>query len=256
MVLLLVIYLAFRYYFHPESAEESTGTVTHKLDTAEIEKTLQKILEAQNKAPAVDAVTVTPTPAAPAPTAPVEVAAPLEGAGASVAANQAELEKLKAELAEKERLIAQAREEAARAAALVAATSGAPGGNAEEQKKLEGKVKDLEARLAEYEIISEDIADLSFYKEENIRLQNELTALRGGGPVAAAAAPVAPAPAAEAAATAPAPTQSEDEIMKEFAKAVEEQKPATVAAAPDAPKAEGQETAELMNQFENFVKKD
>lgn len=43
------------------------------------------------------------------------------------------------------------------------------------------KIKDLESRLAEYEIIEDDIADLSKYKEENAQLKEELEFLRSGG---------------------------------------------------------------------------
>jgi hypothetical protein len=44
------------------------------------------------------------------------------------------------------------------------------------------KIKNLEGKLSEYEIIEDDIADLSNFKEENIRLQKELEALKRGGP--------------------------------------------------------------------------
>jgi DNA repair exonuclease SbcCD ATPase subunit len=259
LVLLLIIYLAFRYYFHPESEEAAgaAGTVTAKIDTAEIEKTLQKILDNQSKIP--EGMVAAPAAESLSPAAGLE-GAPLTGAGASASSSDADLEALKNQLAEKERLLAQAREEASKA--LLLAQKAPPPTTDEDLKKLETKIKDLEARLAEYEIISEDIADLSFYKEENIRLQNELVNLKAGGGVAPteASAPADPAPATPGEA-APA---SEDDIMKEFAKAVEEQKqapPATpLAAAPSGtpaaePKVEG-ENADLMNQFENFVKKE
>lgn len=41
------------------------------------------------------------------------------------------------------------------------------------------KVQELEARLKEYEILEDDIADLSLYKEENTRLKTELQKLAG-----------------------------------------------------------------------------
>lgn len=44
--------------------------------------------------------------------------------------------------------------------------------------ELEEKVRDLEARLSEYSIIEDDIADLSFYKEETVRLQAEIDKLK------------------------------------------------------------------------------
>jgi hypothetical protein len=182
------------------------------------------------------------------------------------------LDQLKADIAEKDRLLAAAKEETARATALAQTSNQQPPKSDDEAKKLESKVKDLEARLAEYEIISEDIADLSFYKEENIRLQNELMALKNGeapadavvaAPEAAEAAPLtadgalAPDAAPPVAEVIPeaAPAAAEDDIMKEFAKAVEEQKAPTTEA-PAAAKTDQTENADLMNQFENFVKKD
>ena len=48
--------------------------------------------------------------------------------------------------------------------------------------ELRAKIKNLEGKLAEYEIIEDDIADLSHYKEENARLKTELEHLKRGGP--------------------------------------------------------------------------
>lgn len=47
-------------------------------------------------------------------------------------------------------------------------------------QELLDKIKDLEARLAEYEIIEDDIADLSKYKDENANLKEELEKLKSG----------------------------------------------------------------------------
>lgn len=63
----------------------------------------------------------------------------------------------------------------ARAKLLDATTTAAPSSNAEIEKQL----SDLQARLAEYEIIEDDIADLSLYKEENEKLRDELEKLKG-----------------------------------------------------------------------------
>lgn len=48
--------------------------------------------------------------------------------------------------------------------------------NLAEIEHLQSKIQDLEARLKEYEIIEDDIADLSTYKEENARLKEMLEA--------------------------------------------------------------------------------
>lgn len=89
------------------------------------------------------------------------------------------------------------------------------------------KIKELEAKLAEYEILEDDIADLSLYKDENARLKEQLEKLKSGAPAEAAptAAPSAPAEAAEGApASAPAANPvaaAGDELVAEFASAVE-----------------------------------
>lgn len=106
-----------------------------------------------------------------------------------------------------------------------------------EMQKL---IDELQGRLAEYEIIEDDIADLSRYKDENTKLRAEVEALKAGKPApASAAAPVAQAvapvatPATESvavAATSPLASatdadafqlNTEDEVMREFAAAVE-----------------------------------
>ncbi|PIU01003.1 MAG: hypothetical protein COT74_00395 [Bdellovibrionales bacterium CG10_big_fil_rev_8_21_14_0_10_45_34] len=48
-------------------------------------------------------------------------------------------------------------------------------------KALETRIKDLEEKLAEYEVIEDDIANLSLYKEENARLKDEVRAMKSGG---------------------------------------------------------------------------
>lgn len=300
LVLFMIIYMAFRLFFGAETTPVATSS---SLDTVQLEKTLQKILEAQGKSP------VMATPVAGAAPAGGEI---LKAAGASSSGTVAELEALKKELAEKEILLGQARQEAAKAVAVANAVA-APAAAAENSgksneavSKLELKIKDLEARLAEYEIISEDIADLSFYKEENARLQNELTTRQGGGesggsgggggtgsvernavPEAPSSAP-APTPVAESVVPASSATSAasadlgsvqteaansvsvaasgepegpvgispaEDDLMKEFAKAVEEQKGPTGEPSTQVTVGDAAENSQLMNQFENFVKK-
>jgi len=67
---------------------------------------------------------------------------------------------------------------------------------------LNGKVEELQARLAEYEIIEDDIADLSMFKDENRKLKDEVESLKAKlveaetktAEAPAAAAPAEPAP--------------------------------------------------------------
>lgn len=53
-------------------------------------------------------------------------------------------------------------------------------GGADNTPELLAKIKILEDRLTEYEIIEDDIADLSVYKEENAKLKRQLDAIKAG----------------------------------------------------------------------------
>jgi len=119
-----------------------------------------------------------------------------------------------------------------------------------EKSKLESRIKELEAKLSEYEIIAEDIADLSRFKEENVLLKKKIESLefqpqslapssKPGTSVSSAskvatASESAPRPEVVAAPyvdpqekpssqdlVAPA---IDDDLMAEFARAVEQQK--------------------------------
>lgn len=118
------------------------------------------------------------------------------------------------------------------------------------REKIEEQLKELQAKLSEYEIISEDIADLSLYKEQNVKLQQEVAALKErqgsaptASPPAASAAepmaaetppvveplpaePMAEAPAAAVPPPPPAPVIEnvvDDDLMAAFGAAVEKQ---------------------------------
>lgn len=261
-------------------------------DSAQIEKTLQKILEAQASNPATKLSGLSNK----------GVSDPTLGAGATD-----EVDRLRANLQEKdaqlEQLHAMVAETSAKQAADGAAADQAAVTPGVDVSGLESRIKELEGNLAEYEIISEDIADLSRFKEENARLLKQLDGQKSASPPAptrpvATGIEPAPAPAqsveenvesiveaspsevvtetvseamaeastedaaevvAEIASTeAPistaetgtepgfeTPSVVDDELMKEFAAAVEGQKNSTVS----------NETDKLMNDFENFMKK-
>lgn len=78
--------------------------------------------------------------------------------------------------------------------------------------ELLAKIKGLESRLAEYEIIEDDIADLSHYKEENERLKKQLAGDAGA----------TSAPEAEAAETAAEAEVETSPIADDFSKAVDD----------------------------------
>ncbi|UXR66196.1 hypothetical protein EZJ49_08025 [Bdellovibrio bacteriovorus] len=298
LIILISLLLAYRAFFAKKDkggADVGNGS----LDAAQLEKTLQKILDNQQASGkssrsaaasedfGVDVemddspapVRGQATPAAAATASAAEVSAAIEGAKESAA----EVAQLRLSLSEGHQKIAelQAQLQAAQATEQASPTDGAAaegGMSSAEKEELNGKLRDLEARLAEYEIISEDIADLSRYRDENEDLKKQLDALKAGGAVAsapeAAASEPAPAPA-EAPAAEPAPDVAppaeatpaeggsdliDDDLMKEFAAAVEGQRALDKAAekagdGSDESAKAGDETNQLMSEFENFVSK-
>ncbi|MFV8249904.1 hypothetical protein [Bdellovibrio bacteriovorus] len=298
LIILLALFLAFRAFFAKKGSSSTTAENGQGIDAAQLEKTLQKILDNQSHAPAAKS-----RPAAEDLGVDVEMdesplgtkkaqasAASSADAAAAVAESAAEVAQLRLSLSENHQKVEtlQAQLQEALAAAQAASAGGGAGGgeggmSSAEKEELNGKLRDLEARLAEYEIISEDIADLSRYRDENEDLKKQLEALKAGAPAPAAAAPApeaAPTPAPEptpepaapaaevAAEPAPeAPADSgggsdliDDDLMKEFAAAVEGQRALDKAAEKAGDGSEeaaknGDETNQLMSEFENFVTK-
>ncbi len=135
--------------------------------------------------------------------------------------------------------------------------SGGGGGVPEEAAKLTTRLKELESKLAEYEILEDDIADLSLYKEENTRLRSELDKMKGGGtPINAAPAAGEPLPAIMENPSSPtldgpaAAQSSADDIVAEFAHAVNAE---AVADGPDVTM-QVPDTGNPMKDFEAAVK--
>ena len=231
VIAISVLALAFRQFF--SNAREELG-ITDSKSLSSLEESLKKVIEKVNLGA-------------------VPAGAPA-GGGVLSAESTAEFEELKKTFETKQR----ENEELQGQINALKEMSSDSAEAAQDRAKLEVKAKELEAKLAEYEIISEDIADLSMYKEENVKLKREIEALKE----AAAAAPVAPAavaaaapspepavaetppaqaPAPAAAAATDAPAQPEfaaaldDDIMAEFAKAVENQLGSKSGAAAPAP---------------------
>ena len=108
-----------------------------------------------------------------------------------------------------------------------AAGAQAEGGGmtADEKKNLEAQMLELQRKLEEYDIIAQDIADLSFYKEENQRLQRELES-KGGASKAAATAPTpASAVAAETVIGTKAPIEAKPSPETSIMPSAVEEKP-------------------------------
>jgi hypothetical protein len=244
LTLLGVLFLAVRSFL---LAKDPSGGGA-ALDMGNLETMLQQILEKAGQIPSAAGA----------------------GAGSTEDSQRliAEITNLKTDLEAKKKQIDEMKTAAANTPAPAAG-----GLSSEEKASLDDKIRELQAKLSEYEIISEDIADLSFYKEQNAKLQKELDSMKAGGapvaapapaPVAAAAPPPPPreepaivgkatvtetpadevpvsepipAPAASAAAPAAAELAIDDDLMAEFAAAVEKQKAPEAAAAPIAPAA-------------------
>lgn len=137
----------------------------------------------------------------------------------------AEFEALQAEIAARDEAIAALQKDLEQAKSEdPAAAKGAA------DSDIHAKLADLQARLAEYEIIEDDIADLTLYRDENNRLKAEVEELRKN--LAAASTQAAPAPkikvddekALRFEASDRFELDANDDIMKEFALAVGEQK--------------------------------
>lgn len=292
LILISVIYLAYRTFFGargPDAFDTGHGGAA-SVDTTHIEKTLQKILEQQSAARS---------------SAPADSDA--KGAKAPASAELIhEVSHLKKTVEDKDRQITTLKEKVEAAtkaatqggapapapAAAAAAASGDAGLGEKERQDYVAKIKELEARLSEYEIISEDIADVSFFKEENARLNREVESLKAGGstapaatapaataPAVAAAPPIETAPAAASPAPAPAPTAptvaeevppaaetvaaaAPPEASEEAMNAIDDSLMAEFAKAVEGQKegtleqpAKSDEDAKLLEEFENFSKK-
>lgn len=74
-------------------------------------------------------------------------------------------------------------------------SGGSAGASGEDQSELLEKIANLESRLQEYEIIEDDIADLSLYRTENEKLKEELARLKALAGDAEASAEEPPPPA-------------------------------------------------------------
>lgn len=311
LVIILSLFLAYRSFLKKEEEQ----VLSPRIDTTEIEKTLQRILENQgNRSTHESAIEED-----------LGIDIDLDEPSASKVAPQdsAEAQKLRTALAEKQLKVQTLEEEVADLKAQLA-NAGAPSSEAAiateapsaedlaAKKALEDKVRDLEARLSEYEIISEDIADLTRYREENEKLKEQLanassaTASAAPTPAGSDAAEVGsvametaseeapniddlidqalaensegfsaePSPVpdqvaadiAESSTAVPAEDDPanliDDELMREFAAAVEDQKSGSLSKVAEkagegkeAAKSETDESEQLMNEFENFVNK-
>lgn len=162
LVLVLVLILAYRSFSMDDDDEATSGSGVSAKD---LEATLAKVLEKAHLVPTAAAAS--------------QMAGVKDDAQAQNLLK--EIDRLKAELAEAKTGLEKAKTDSA--GAPTAGAAAAP-----DTEKLNKQLEEMKARLAEYEIIAEDIADLSFYKEQTAKLQKEVETLKGGQPAAPAAA--------------------------------------------------------------------
>ncbi len=131
-----------------------------QVDLSGIEESLKKILSQTNAA--IDATTAQ----TPVSGASVELKDIVNAEGKPIT----DVEGVKVELETRAKIIQDLRKEVKEAKEQDASA------------ELLAKIKGLESRLAEYEIIEDDIADLSVLKEENANLKKEIEGLKRNGP--------------------------------------------------------------------------
>lgn len=180
-VLVFTLLLAIRSFLTAKEPVSEGGLA----NLGDLEGTLKKILEQASQVPAAGVVAAA-------------------GGSEDTQKLATEINQLKADLEARQKTIEELKAAGGTAAVAADGAPAAAGGISDEEKaKMEAQLKELQGKLAEYEIISEDIADLSFYKEQNAKLTKELEALKGGATPAAGATAAAQAPPAAAATAAP-----------------------------------------------------
>jgi hypothetical protein len=236
LILLIVVFLSIRTFL--VAKDPNAASLGGSMDMSELESTLKEILQKAGQVPMV-----------------------VTGGSEDSQRLVSEINTLKSELAERQKQIEDLKVNAA-AGGTEGAASSAGGLSDQEKSNLEGQIAELKAKLSEYEIISEDIADLSFYKEQNVKLKKELDDLKkqpaaaAPAPEPVAAPPPPPPPAPEPVAAEPGAKPEpeilgkaamseadlaareaaelleeqklnvvDDELMAEFAAAVEKQAP-------------------------------
>jgi hypothetical protein len=212
LTLLGALFLAIRSFLMAKDPAAATGS----LDLGNLESTLKQIIEKAGQMPAT-------------------------GSSEDSQKLLNQISDLKTQLELRQKEIEEIRANPVSASVADGASGG--GLSDDEKRKLEAQIAELNGKLTEYEIISEDIADLSFYKEQNAKLQKELDALKsaGGGAAPAPSAPVSQAAAGPVQPPGGAPSAKKEPAIVGRATSAEEEAVAATesspASAPEVPAA-------------------
>ncbi|OFZ31316.1 MAG: hypothetical protein A2622_01630 [Bdellovibrionales bacterium RIFCSPHIGHO2_01_FULL_40_29] len=163
IVFLLIIVYVYRLFFMAGGADVETTDLSH---SPAIEQKLNQILEQQKIRSTTGATSA------------------VSSVDRSDSADE-EIDKLKAEIYNLRQQLNDAEKkvfEAPTSDSEVRPAENSSSEGTEDTSALTGKIKELEARLAEYEIIADDIAELSQLRTDNARLKAQLA----GGETAAA----------------------------------------------------------------------
>lgn len=214
IVLLLVLVYVYRLFFVNSAAAGSGDT---SAEFTEVNQKLDQLLEQQKSSGIQVIEKVVPAPVEATATKSDETT----GTASSAELDQANAEnaKLKAQLNELEKKVF----ELTPAAGADSGSGEDSKANAEKMAALNKKVEELQSRLSEYDIIADDIAELSQLRADNAELKKKLENSGGGSSggsggggaeqVSASTAPVAePAAVTEPAATALAPSDADAEM--------------------------------------------
>ena len=172
VVLLLIIVYVYRAFFMATDSTRESAELTH---SPAIEQKLNQILEQQKSKNSGSAASSAST------------AARSQNAEEEIDKLKAEIYNLRQQLNETEKKVFEAGSSATsdqpQASNADATASDSGPGNITEaaHEEVVVKVKELESRLAEYEIIADDIAELSQLRSDNARLKEQLAKIAPAG---------------------------------------------------------------------------
>lgn len=172
IVLLLILIYVYRLFF--VGSGTSSNSIESSAELGELNQKLSQLLEQQKSSgiQVIEKVVSTPAPAPIPATEAVATTTPVESAS-EVEQLKAENIKLKAQLNESEKKVFELTPIAGPEDSLKEAT---PQVDPAQVTELNKKIDELQSRLSEYDVIADDIAELSQLRAENAELKKNLPA--------------------------------------------------------------------------------